>query len=100
MQPFVCPQPGRRILYIDCAEMQASIPDTTALLLELGFTPEVQYHWDGPLKLILVLDNQPFDHDFGTAFEAIAEQMDPDCNCIHAVGWPQSVALPQAAIAA
>jgi hypothetical protein len=102
MKPFICPQPGRRILHVDCAEMQQhSIEAATAILLELGFDPEVEYRFtEGKLGFVLVLDNQPFDHDFGAAFDAIAERLDPDCECIHVVGWPQSVAVPQVAVAA
>jgi hypothetical protein len=96
MKPFICPQPGRRILHLDCSEMkQHSLEEATQILLELGFTPNVEYRYkaDG-LALILVLANEPFNHDFGEAFDKIAERLDPDCDCIHATGWIQSVAVP------
>ena len=96
MKPFLCPQPGRRILHLDCSQLQShSIEEATLLLLELGFTPDVAYRLkDGKLGLILVLANEPFDHDFGAAFDLIADRFDPDCECLHATGWPQSVSLP------
>jgi hypothetical protein len=74
MKPFICPQPGRRILHLDCSEMkQHSLEEATQILLELGFTPNVEYRYkaDG-LALILVLANEPFNHDFGEAFDKIA----------------------------
>jgi hypothetical protein len=96
MKPFICPQPGRRILYLDCSEMrQHSIEQAVQLLLALGFAPEVEYRYaTGQIELILVLANQPFEHDFGDDFDRIAERFEPDCDCIHATGWPQTVPLP------
>ena len=96
MKPFICPQPGRRILHLDCSEMrQHSIEEAAQILLELGFALDVEYRYkDGKLGLILAIANEPFDHDFGEAFDKIAERFDPDCDCIHATGWVQSVAVP------
>lgn len=102
MKLFRCPQPGRRILHIACSELRShSIEAVTQICLELGFSPDVEYQLqDGKVNLILVLANEPVEHDFGESFDAIAERLDDDWVCLHALGWSASMPLPAETVAA
>jgi hypothetical protein len=100
MKEFQCPCPGRRLLHVNCSQLeQHSIEDAIQVVLELGYTPEFRYQANqGKVNLYIVLKDQPIElADDGDEWESIVVRLLPDSLAVRDTRWPASVALPTAA---